>query len=123
MPATDFGREAVPQWPEIDIPQGVKDTVQTFYRLVDTESEQAFEDWTALFVEDGLVEIGSKRVQGHAGQPPHRHLPCSLQLMMLDSIAARTRRVMGEDPVTTSSPLSSVYNEPCWYRFARHWQC
>ena len=67
MPATDFGRDNIPQWPDNDIaiPQGARDVLEFFYRLVDTESEEALKQWTLLFTEDGLVEIGSKRVQGH----------------------------------------------------------
>ena len=67
MPADDFGRDIVPQWPEIAIPSEARHTVENFYRLVDTETEEAFQQWTHLFVRDGLVEINLHRVQGHDG--------------------------------------------------------
>ena len=68
MPANDFGREDVPQWPEISILPEAKHIVESFYRLVDTETEQSFQQWTELFVPDGLVEINLKKVQGHDGK-------------------------------------------------------
>lgn len=70
MPATDFGRDGIPQWPDVMIPSSLKETVESFYRLVDTESEQAFQGWTELFIPDGLIEIGKKRVQGHTSEFP-----------------------------------------------------
>ena len=57
-----------PEWPEVPVPPGARSTVESFYRLVDTESLQAFRQWTALFVPDGQIEIGPKKLKGHEGQ-------------------------------------------------------
>ena len=54
MPANDLGREKIPQWPEIPIPPGTKNIVEKFYQLVDVESEEAFRQWTELFIPDGV---------------------------------------------------------------------
>ena len=68
MPATDLGRENVPQWPDTSIAPGARQTVEDFYTLVDTESESAFRAWTNLFVSEGIFEVGPKYVEGHAGE-------------------------------------------------------
>lgn len=68
MPATDFGRHSVPQWPEMPILSGARQTVEDFYKLVDTETELAFRAWTDLFIPDGIMEIGPKYVKGHDGE-------------------------------------------------------
>lgn len=70
MPANDLGREKTPQWPDIMVPAESRRLIEKFYDLVDTQSEQAFQDWVALFTTDGLVEINLKRVQGHDGESP-----------------------------------------------------
>ena len=68
MPANDLGREQTPQWPGIPIPPKVKQLVESFYSFLDTETEEAWKAWTELFVLEGVIEIGSKMVQGHAGE-------------------------------------------------------
>ncbi len=68
MPANDLGREIIPQWPATPIAPGSRQTLEAFYTLVDTESESAFQEWTSLFVAEGVLEVGPKYVKGHAGE-------------------------------------------------------
>ena len=65
MPANDLGREKIPQWP--DIPDEIREVVERFYVLVDTHSEEAYRQWSDLFFEDGMMEIGSKVRKGREG--------------------------------------------------------
>ena len=65
-------------WPEYPVPGGVKKVIYDFYRLVDTESEQAYRQWSELFSTDGEVIIAARnnlRIQGREGIEPRRKLP------------------------------------------------
>ena len=60
-------------WPEYPVPDGVKEVIQAFYRLVDNESEQAFRQWSELFSADGEVIIAARdnlHIQGREGIEP-----------------------------------------------------
>ncbi len=59
-------------WPEFPIPEGVKNLVETFYRLVDTESPDAFTQFSNIFTPTGKIIIGAKAVDGREGKsnPP-----------------------------------------------------
>jgi hypothetical protein len=67
MPPNNLAGGEKPQWPEIAIPAGVKSALETVYRLIDTESEEAYLQCVDMFVPDGLIEIGAKRIEGREG--------------------------------------------------------
>jgi hypothetical protein len=68
MPANDLGREKTPQWPEFGVPSEVRNLIDRFYKLVDTESEEAFLEGIDQFTTDGFTEINEKIVRGHPGE-------------------------------------------------------
>ena len=71
-------------WPEYPVPDGVKEVIQAFYRHVDTESEQAFRQWSELFSPEGEVIIAARdnlHIQGKRRylNPFRQALPDSLR--------------------------------------------
>ena len=58
-------------WPEFLIPEGVKQTVTDFYRLLDIYSEAACRQWSELFTPDGEMVIEARdnlHVRGREGR-------------------------------------------------------
>lgn len=68
MPANDLGREKTPQWPDLGFPTDVRNLVDRFYELVDTESEEAFLEGIDQFTADGFTEINENIVRGHSSK-------------------------------------------------------
>ena len=58
-------------WPDFPIPEGVKQIVTEFYRLLDIYSEAACHQWAELFTPDGEMVIEARdnlHIRGREGK-------------------------------------------------------